>query len=101
MKIGNFYPMTINVPGLLFIDTPGHEAFANLRGRGANLCDVAVLVIDVHRGVQNQTLESISLLRQYKIPFIIALNKIDRIYEWKSEEFSSSFNSYNRQEKPT
>ncbi len=74
----------IKVPGLLFIDTPGHHAFASLRKRGSALADVAVLVVDVMEGFQPQTDESLSILRLLKTPFVVALNKIDRIKGWQS-----------------
>jgi translation initiation factor 5B len=67
------------IPGLLFIDTPGHEAFTSLRKRGGNLADIAILVIDVNEGFKPQTIEAFEILRNYKTPFIIALNKIDLV----------------------
>ncbi len=71
------------IPGLLFIDTPGHEAFTHLRKRGGNLADIAILVVDMHEGLMPQSIEAIEILKKSKTPFIVALNKIDLIRSWQ------------------
>lgn len=76
----------LEIPGLLFIDTPGHEAFTNLRKRGGMLADIAIVVIDIREGFKPQTLEAIELLKHYKTPFIIAANKIDLLTGWRRND---------------
>ncbi|HDJ22205.1 MAG TPA: translation initiation factor IF-2 [Candidatus Bathyarchaeota archaeon] len=87
----------VKVPGLLVVDTPGHEAFANLRTRGGSVADIAILVVDVMHGFENQTYESLNILKSRKVPFIVAANKIDRIEGWISEEDRSFLESYKAQ----
>ena len=78
-----------SVPGLLFIDTPGHYSFVTLRTRGGALADLAVLVIDINEGMKPQTIESINILKKFRTPFLIAANKIDLIPGWRHEEWKT------------
>lgn len=76
----------LKIPGFLFIDTPGHAAFTNLRQRGGSLADIVILVVDIKEGIQPQTAEVIQILKANKTPFVIALNKVDKLSGWKRGE---------------
>ncbi len=89
----------ITLPGLLVIDTPGHEAFTTLRKRGGALADLAILVIDVNEGFQPQTDEALNILKTYKTPFLVAANKIDRIHGWQVFQGFPFAHSFSKQGK--
>src|SRR5919205_1109475 len=72
------------IPGLLVIDTPGHEIFANLRTRGGSAADIAIVVVDVNKGFEAQTIESMDILKKRRVPFVIALNKVDMVAGWSA-----------------
>jgi translation initiation factor 5B len=84
----------IEIPGLLIVDTPGHEAFTNLRRRGGSVADIAILVIDILKGFEAQTYECLEILKARKTPFIVAVNKIDRIPGWKTQASTSFLKTY-------
>jgi translation initiation factor 5B len=88
----------VRIPGLLVIDTPGHEAFTNLRRRGGGVADIAVLVIDILKGFESQTFESIEILKSRRTPFLVAANKVDRIAGWIPKDTPSFLESYKKQD---
>ncbi len=88
----------IEIPGLLVVDTPGHEAFTNLRRRGGSVADIAILVIDILRGFEAQTYECIEILKARKTPFLVAINKIDRVPGWKAQPDTPFLKSYATQD---
>ena len=95
---GALSKVNVNVPGLLFIDTPGHHAFTTLRARGGALADMAIVVVDINEGFRPQTIEALQILRNYKTPFVIAANKVDRIHGWrvqKDQPFNQTFAQQN------
>lgn len=88
----------VKIPGILVIDTPGHEAFFNLRKRGGSIADFAILVIDITAGVMPQTIESIEILKSRRTPFVIAANKVDLIRGWQEHKTLSITTSLQRQQ---
>jgi translation initiation factor 5B len=85
------------MPGLFFIDTPGHEAFTTLRKRGGALADLAILIVDIKEGFKPQTYEALNILKTFKTPFVVATTKIDKIYGWETNKGLSFIQTYNKQ----
>ncbi len=97
---GNFISrLTIKdlIPGLFFIDTPGHAAFTSLRKRGGALADLAVLIVDINDGFKPQTYEALNILKMYRTPFIVVANKIDMLFGWETHEGASFKESFEKQ----
>ncbi|WP_406531446.1 translation initiation factor IF-2 [Methanobrevibacter sp.] len=97
---GNFISrLTIKdlIPGLFFIDTPGHAAFTSLRKRGGALADLAVLIVDINDGFKPQTYEALNILKMYRTPFIVVANKIDMLFGWETHERASFKESFEKQ----
>lgn len=91
------FKIKIDIPGLLFIDTPGHAAFMSIRKRGSSIADLAILVVDITEGMQEQTDESIKILKEFKTPFLVAATKIDRIEGWVQHKEKCFLDSFNEQ----
>jgi len=91
------YKIKLSIPGILIIDTPGHEIFSNLRKRGGSVADMAILVVDIQKGFEKQTYESVEILKHRKVPFVVALNKLDRFEGYKAEKEFSFLSSLSKQ----
>lgn len=100
-NLADKFKIKLIIPGILFIDTPGHEAFTNLRERGGSIADLAVLVVDISQGFQPQTIESIQILKNSKTPFVVAANKIDLLPGWKAVQTYSFLESISYQHPKT
>jgi len=87
------------IPGMLFIDTPGHQVFSSFRETGSSLCDVGIIVVDIIEGLKPQTIESINLLKKNKIPFVIAATKLDRIDSYVEDNNTSLRKTLKNQKK--
>ncbi len=96
-EIEKILKVNIIIPGLLFIDTPGHEAFSSLRERGGSIADIAILIVDINEGFKPQTIESINILKNAKTPFVVVANKIDLIPGWKEQKNYSFLSSFSKQ----
>ncbi len=89
----------LTIDGLLFIDTPGHEAYLNLRRRGGAIADIAILVVDINEGPLTQSYESLKILKSGKTPFLIAANKLDKVPGWRSVPDVDLFHAIKSQNK--
>jgi len=87
----------LTIDGLLFIDTPGHEAYLNLRRRGGAIADFAILVVDINEGALTQTYESLKILQSGKTPFLVAANKLDKVPGWREREDMNLFQAIKSQ----
>jgi len=96
-KLLDKFKTELKIPGLLLVDTPGHSAFTTLRKRGGSVSDLAILVVDVMEGFQEQTDESLKILKEFKTPFIIALTKIDKIQGWFPHKDNCFLDSFQKQ----
>jgi len=92
------FKIKLTIPGLLIIDTPGHEIFMNLRRRGGAAADIAILVVDFTKGLEAQTYESITILKARKTPFLVAYNKVDRTDGWIASPNASFTDSIAKQD---
>ena len=95
------FNLKLNIPGLLFIDTPGHEAFSNLRKRGGSLADIAIVVVDMNEGFKPQTKEAVEILKACKTPFLVCANKVDLIPGYRTDKNKSVLDDINYQHNDT
>jgi len=96
-KLLDKFKIKLDIPGLLFIDTPGHKAFLGMRKRGGSVSDLAILVVDITEGFQEQTDESLKILKEFKTPFVVAATKLDRLRGWYPNRESSFLDSFDKQ----
>ena len=99
--INGKYAVEPTIPGMLLIDTPGHEAFNVMRENGSTLCDIAIVIIDIMDGVKPQTIESVEMLRKNRVPFVIVVTKLDTIPEYNKTNETSLRKAFKQQKKTT
>ncbi len=96
--VDGFIPKeALKVPGLLFIDTPGHKAFTSLRKRGGSISDIGILIVDINEGFKPQTIEAVEILKSMKTPFIVAANKVDNMPGWQGNPKDKLLNTIDKQ----
>ncbi|VBB18450.1 PHD finger-like domain-containing protein 5A [Yasminevirus sp. GU-2018] len=93
--VGDNLRTKINLDSLLMIDTPGHECFDTIRYVALMVTDVVILMVDMIKGLEKQTIHIISLLQKHNVPYIICLNKMDRIYGWAKPSPKDALNMAN------
>lgn len=89
------YQVSTKHGGLVFLDTPGHEAFSNIRGRGIKVADIAILMVAADDGIMPQTIEAIKTAQEAHLPIVVAINKIDKVAPAAIDRIKQNLSDYN------